>query len=1092
MFRAAVFFLALLVCGVVQGKTYNLTLITTSATNPNYTTVKPHNYGGYAVLKTAVSTLQTSLGSTPLINFHGITALGFSMFTQYYQGQREYWYIQGAGFQYITFGSRDFFYGPAVYANNFLAPSTLKMVMSNALISKTSPLGTWHNRYQIVTKTDPNTNESFKVAIVAYVVGNFCQLTQCADPAGATPHIQISDVITGMTSFLADMIFVEQPDIVVAVSSGTDFGYDIQVAQTVPGINVIMASDTRTTLSGPMIVTGPAGNNVIMVNDYHSLGLHGLMTLRMSFTDGTPTWWSANLDPMLTCQDDAAAPSGCIVADSNTLTQLNSDNIAPVQSTSQVVGTLNTQLIGSPTTACRRQECSTGSMVADAILWKMGADQCDATLVNGGMFRTNLNAGSVKVSDVRSLLPNVNTVAITKIRGADIFDAFRNGFNPLDPEPGAGGKFPQVANLKVSFNSNNSAAFRVVEVKIFNSTTNTYIDMDPNQVYNLCTNDYMLGGGDSYGVLLTSSLGTFRQGPQVDVLVQQYFAALSPVGAPVSGRITDLFSTLGKPSPPLVGACTATVNVAGTAGQLADACDGGYRATTSQTWVITPPSALSIYTTFSGNFTLNPATDTLCLSDTATGLPILVPPMFGHSDLVAANFTTLPTSAVGAPNVASLTIKLVSNRPITGAGIKMSYTSDSSCPGGYILTSGQCVPCAAGSYATKGSSNAVAAMTTTTCTPCAAGTIAYSRGMSACVPCESGTFLTTTGGTECQACDGGRVSVSSTVCSCPAGLEYNGILCLETSKSEAGPIAGIAVGVLVAGAGAAFYAYRRRMAAIKRRHLGIQKHKKIKADVAMARIVQDIMHAGVQIGLDIGECFLDWHAFLEVSATDPYRLGFIASCIFQSLITFLSAAIRIYNMVSLLKIRTQGVKLIAAGAKITSVEALARIHDAQKDVDLHMVLLNLRTLKQKVIITIAVAIPGVMKSLPMLIVNALVAREQTSAGLTLLLAFGFNCLVFAVNIQETLGWFSLKHHYSKQKALADAKLKELGLKRPEDLLFHPSSNSQVKEVTVSHPQVILKSSHSKDGPASHGAVHCDDDEISDEENRGGIKQSAEC
>ncbi|KAJ3172547.1 hypothetical protein HDU88_005875 [Geranomyces variabilis] len=1089
MFRAAVVFLSLLVCGLVEGITFNLTLITTSGTNPSYTTVKPHNYGGYGALKTAVSTLQTSLGTTPQINIHGITALGFSIFTQFYKGAREYRYIQGAGFQYITFGSRDFFYGPTLYADNFLAPSTMKMVMSNALISKTMTLGTLHNRYQIVSKHDPSTNQDFKVAVVAYVASNFCELTQCADPAGSTPHIQISDVITGMTSFLEDMIFVEQPDVVVAVSSGTDWAYDIQVAQTVPGINVILSSDTRTVSSGATVVTGPTGNKVILVNDYHSVGVHGLNTLSMSFTDGTPTWWSSNLDPMLTCQDDTAPPAGCITPDASTLSDLATDNAAPVASTAQVVGTLSEQLVGSPVTACRRQECSAGSMVADAILWKMGADQCDATLINGGMIRTNLPAGAVKISDVRSMLPNANTIAVTKLKGADIFDAFRNGFNPLDPEAGAGGKFPQVANLKVLFNSNNTASFRVVGVKILNSTTNTYVDMDPNQVYNLCTNDYMLGNGDSYGLLLTKSLGTFRQGPQVDVLVQQYLNASSPLSAPASGRITDLFGTLGAPSPPLVGACTATVNAAATSGNLSDVCDGGYRATTSQTWVITPPSALSIYTTFSGNFTLNPATDTLYLTDTATGLPILVPPMFGHSDLVAANFTTLPTSAVGAPNVASLTVKLVSNRPITGAGIKISYTSDTDCPGGYILTSGKCVPCAAGSYVTKGSDAA-------TCTPCAAGTIAYSRGMSACVQCESGTFLTTTGGTECKACDGGRVSVSPTVCTCPEGQEYNGILCLEINKSEAGPIAGIAVGVIVAGAGAAFYAYRRRMAAIKRRHLGIQKHKKIKADVAMARIVQDVAHAAIQIGLDFGECFLDWHAFLEVSSSDRYRLGFIASCIFQSLITFLSAAIRIYNMVSLLRIRTQGVKLIAAGAKITSVEALARIQDAQNDVDLHMVLLNLRTLKQKVIITIAVAIPGVLKSLPMLIVNALVAREQTSAGLTLLLAFGFNCLVFAVNIQETLGWFSLKHHYTKQKVLADAKLKELGLKRPEDA-FHASashashpSKSQIKDVTVSHPQVILKSTYSESGPA-RVAVHGDADELSDEENRGGIKRTAE-
>ncbi|KAJ3153078.1 hypothetical protein HDU86_005376 [Geranomyces michiganensis] len=1034
---------------------------------------------------------------------HGISALGLSLFSQYWRGQKEHLYLERIGFEFITFGSRDFFYGPNVYANNFLASTTMTPVMTNALISKSITLGLKVNRHVIVDKIDPDTGAHFKVALVAYVWSKFCELTQCADPAGSEPRIQIQDAITGLASYLQELIFVEQPDVVVAISSGTDFDYDIQVAQTVPGINVILASDSHVTVSDdtpPTTVTGPTGGTVLLVNDYHKLGVHALTSLRMSYTDGKPTWWTATNNPVNTCENDATTPSGCITPDASVGSDANADNVLPVQSKAEVAGVLNSKLDGL-NNVCRRGECTVGSMVADAMLWKM-AGQCDAALINGGMVRKDLPAGSVTLGNLLEALPNSNTVSITKLRGADIFDAFRQGFYPIDPEPGTTGKYPQVAQLRVTYNSNNTISNRLVDITIYNATLDTYVKMDPDHVYNLCTNDFMLGGGDGYGILLSQSLGTFRQGPVMDVLVKDFMVAHNPYSLPVGGRLTDLFKTTGTSSPPLVGTCIATATAATASGSLEDACDGGYRHSTSQTWVITPPSAQSIYTTFSGNFTMDPATDTLYLSDTATGLPVLVPPMFGHSDLVAANFTVLPTAAVGVPNLASLTIKLVANRPITGAGIKISYTSDAGCPGGYLLTGGKCVPCAAGTYAAKDAA---------ACTPCAPGTIAYSRGMSSCVQCESGTFLTTSGGTECKACDGGRVSVSPTQCTCPSGKDYNGILCVESQKSEAGPIAGIAVGVIVAGAGAAFYAYRRRMAAIKRRHLGIQKHKKIKADVAMVRILQDVAHAAVQIGLDLGECFLDWHAFLEVSSDDRYRLAFIASCIFQSLITLLSAAIRVYNMVMLLRIRTQGVKLIAAGAKITSVEALARIQDAQNDADLHMVLLNLRTLKQKVIITIAVAIPGVLKSLPMLIVNALVAREQTSAGLTLLLAFGFNCLVFAVNIQETLGWFSLKHHYTKQKTLADAKLKDLGLKRPDAATrgipssIHQSSHAQSGQVQSTHkdggggeqlaaasaPQVILKTaSVAGGGGGGDGGVVgiYDSDEVSDEENRGNFRR----
>ncbi|KAI8826113.1 uncharacterized protein EV422DRAFT_154554 [Fimicolochytrium jonesii] len=163
-------------------------------------------------------------------------------------------------------------------------------------------------------------------------------------------------------------------------------------------------------------------------------------------------------------------------------------------------------------------------------------------------------------------------------------------------------------------------------------------------------------------------------------------------------------------------------------------------------------------------------------------------------------------------------------------------------------------------------------------------------------------------------------------------------------------------------------------------------------------------------------------------------------------ITLLSAALRIYNIQRLFRTRSSGIKLIAAGARTTSVEALKRIQDAENDPDLQLSLLSLNSLRQKVIITIAVAAPGMVKSAMMLLVSIVVAKHQGS-GLTLLLAFGFSCLVFAINLQETLGWFHLRDTYRKEKQAADTKLASLGLRRPDG--YHHRTQTEKDAVDYS-------------------------------------------
>ncbi|KAJ3296473.1 hypothetical protein HK104_001566 [Borealophlyctis nickersoniae] len=93
-------------------------------------------------------------------------------------------------------------------------------------------------------------------------------------------------------------------------------------------------------------------------------------------------------------------------------------------------------------------------------------------------------------------------------------------------------------------------------------------------------------------------------------------------------------------------------------------------------------------------------------------------------------------------------------------------------------------------------------------------------------------------------------------------------------------------------------------------------------------------------------------------------------------------------------------------------------------------MLTLNTSRQEMIITLCVAVPGLVKALPMLVINLLVGRHQ-EIDLMLYCSFGFNCIMFANHAKDCINWPALRNVYTRSKRHADELLAERGLQRPE-------------------------------------------------------------
>jgi len=177
----------------------------------------------------------------------------------------------------------------------------------------------------------------------------------------------------------------------------------------------------------------------------------------------------------------------------------------------------------------RGEESAMGDVIADAMKAATGAD---ITITNGGGIRADrtYDAGSeLTRRDILSELPFGNVTVVTELPGSQVLAALENGVSQV--EKGAG-RFPQVSGLDMVYDPTAPAGSRITSVMIDGKA------LDPNKVYKVATNDYMLSGGDGYGALgggkivIDAGNGNLMANDVMD-----YIAKMGKITTGVQGRI---------------------------------------------------------------------------------------------------------------------------------------------------------------------------------------------------------------------------------------------------------------------------------------------------------------------------------------------------------------------------------------------------------------------------------------------------------------------------------------------------------------------------------------------------------------------------
>jgi 2',3'-cyclic-nucleotide 2'-phosphodiesterase (5'-nucleotidase family) len=220
---------------------------------------------------------------------------------------------------------------------------------------------------------------------------------------------------------------------------------------------------------------------------------------------------------------------------------IDAANTETAELRNQVIGTQVDDILRDPT---RLHESEMGNMVTDAMRSKYPG--VDGAFTNSGGLRQDLvftppsaseQPGEITWGEVFAVLPFGNRTVIITLTGAQLEQAFLNGFSPFCDPQIATGRFPQLSGLRVTFACNGTTPVVTGMWKTPEGIGGPETPIGPTDPVRFVTNDFMLTGGDGYTVF-GQATDVLQPGDDLMQVTVDYITENSPVNPQVEGRIT--------------------------------------------------------------------------------------------------------------------------------------------------------------------------------------------------------------------------------------------------------------------------------------------------------------------------------------------------------------------------------------------------------------------------------------------------------------------------------------------------------------------------------------------------------------------------
>ncbi|UYV36614.1 5'-nucleotidase C-terminal domain-containing protein [Rhodobacteraceae bacterium D3-12] len=465
-------------------------------------------FGGVARLKTLLDAKRAELSDQNVIVLDAGDQFQGSLMYTTYKGAVEAEFMQAIGFDAMAVGNHEFDDGPQGLSD-FLDRVSFPVISGNLDLSSSNLLNGRVGNHVVLEVGGQ------KIGIISALA------VDTVDTSSPGPNVVFQDEIQ---SLAADVAALEAQGVTKIIAL-THVGVhkDMEIAKNVPGLDAVVGGHSHTKFSnteaGAMAYPTMVGNvPVVQAYAYSKYLGHLVLTF-----DDAGVLTSASGDTILI--DASITPDAAIAA---RVAELAS----PIEELKKRVVAEATELVDGGRDSCRAGECSMGNLVSDAMLDRVKAQGIQIAITNGGGLRASIDAGEVTMGEVLAVLPFQNTLSTFEAKGSTILAGLENGFSQIE---GGGGRFPQMAGMKVVFDATAEPGARVVSAEVMEG--DTWVPLDPEKVYGVVTNNYVRNGGDGYKMFGTEAMNVYDFGPDLADVTAEYLAKVGPYKPYLDGRI---------------------------------------------------------------------------------------------------------------------------------------------------------------------------------------------------------------------------------------------------------------------------------------------------------------------------------------------------------------------------------------------------------------------------------------------------------------------------------------------------------------------------------------------------------------------------
>lgn len=454
-------------------------------------------FAGAARLKTAVNTRRDALkgaGNNVLTLVAGDQFSG-TLFFNTFRGQMNAEVLNQIGIDAMTVGNHEFDFGPEPLSK-FIDKGEFPLLLANADVSG-EPLLKGKVKPYVVFESGGE-----KVGVIGILT---TETPEISSPGDNVKFLNEAETLAATVSELEGQGVNK---IIALTHVGWD--EDLALAAKVAGVDAFVGGHTNTLPDEyPTMVKGTGGADVPVVSAYAYGKYLGELTLTF---DDSGVVTKASGKPWLV---DAMVPP-------------DPDLVAYVMAAAAPLEEIKAEVVGSTAAAiegeravCRVKVCEMGVLVADAMLNRVKDQGVSIAIQNGGGLRASIDSGDVTMGEVLTVLPFQNTLATFELTGADVIAALENGVSQVEK---VGGRFPQVAGLKYTWDPAKEAGGRIASVEVMGAG-GAFSAIDNAKTYGVVSNNFMRSGGDGYKVFKTKGMNAYDFGPSLEDVVAEFIKA---------------------------------------------------------------------------------------------------------------------------------------------------------------------------------------------------------------------------------------------------------------------------------------------------------------------------------------------------------------------------------------------------------------------------------------------------------------------------------------------------------------------------------------------------------------------------------------